>query len=292
MHPTLFIGMPVYNGERFLRIALDALLNQSYTNWKLLIADDNSNDATSLICKEYSAKDSRITYVKNQKNKGLFDNFKFTLESVSDEKYFMWAAQDDMWEKDFIKVCIDNLERDEKVGLAATCIAEIDSYNRTVRELTHLTRFSGIPSFSQIARYVLEPEILGRCNIMYGVWRTTAVKKTWGSYPQRKVWGQDYVFVLAGLSRFSVKIDAQILFKKRLGGYSSADALKEDSENKVREINYKNPKDHIFPLGRFHIYFKEHMKAMTGTPYKALVAYLLYARLPRAFFNSVKLKLS
>ena len=58
--PLVTIGMPVYNiDEKFLYTALDSLLNQTYTNFELIISDDCSTDSTSRICSEYAKKDSR-----------------------------------------------------------------------------------------------------------------------------------------------------------------------------------------------------------------------------------------
>jgi hypothetical protein len=190
--------------------------------------------------------------------------------------------------KTFLETCVSILDNDTRVGLAGTTIAEIDSYGRTAREILSLEKLSGKPSVKTITHYVLEPEILGRCNIMYGLWRTAAIKETWKAYPQRSVWGQDYMFVLAGISRFGVKIDNKTLFKKRLGGYSSPDATKNDAPGETQKRTITNPKDYIFPLGRFNVYFKGHMEALRGTPYQPLAAVLLLARLPRALWNHFK----
>ena len=55
--PKVTIGMPVYNGEKFLSNAIDCFLAQSYTNFELIISDDGSTDSTSKICTENAAKD-------------------------------------------------------------------------------------------------------------------------------------------------------------------------------------------------------------------------------------------
>jgi glycosyltransferase involved in cell wall biosynthesis len=58
----VFIGMPVYNGERFIKDALDSLCAQTYSNWNLFISDDCSTDSTEVICRHYAEKDKRIIY--------------------------------------------------------------------------------------------------------------------------------------------------------------------------------------------------------------------------------------
>src|SRR5450759_757223 len=91
--PTVSIGMPVYNGEKYISEALDALLAQTFTNFELLISDNASTDGTTAICRHYADRDSRIHYVRQSENRGGVANFKFVLDEARGE-YFMWAACD------------------------------------------------------------------------------------------------------------------------------------------------------------------------------------------------------
>ena len=83
--PQVSIGMPVYNtDEKFLYTALDCLLKQSYSNFELIISDDCSTDSTSRICREYAKKDSRINYIRQEKNMGALPNFNFGILLVEE----------------------------------------------------------------------------------------------------------------------------------------------------------------------------------------------------------------
>src|SRR3990167_2934523 len=188
----VFIGMPAYNGERFIREAIESVIGQSYADWVMLISDDASTDKTRAICEEYTKKDSRITYYRQEKNIGMFPNFKFLLDHA-DNEYFMWAAQDDMREPDYLGVCVKHLNENKDLGVTTTCTTLIDSKGEPVLNELELARLSGKPSFTSVAQYILQPEILGKCNLMYGVWRTEATRATWKAYPQRTTWGQDYI---------------------------------------------------------------------------------------------------
>ena len=93
--PSVSIGMPVYNGETYIREALDSLLQQTFTDFELIISDNASTDGTGVICKEYAFGDSRIRYIRQATNLGAVGNFEFVLNEARGE-YFMWAAHDDL----------------------------------------------------------------------------------------------------------------------------------------------------------------------------------------------------
>ena len=64
--PTISVIMPVYNGETYLKDAIESILNQTYTNFELIILNDGSSDDTEKIILSYT--DPRIVYIKNEKN--------------------------------------------------------------------------------------------------------------------------------------------------------------------------------------------------------------------------------
>lgn len=66
---TLSIVMPVYNAEQFLHRSIDAIINQTFTDWELILVDDGSVDGSLHICDEYAKKDKRIRVI-HQENSG------------------------------------------------------------------------------------------------------------------------------------------------------------------------------------------------------------------------------
>jgi glycosyltransferase involved in cell wall biosynthesis len=103
------IGIPVFNGERFISIVLDSLLNQSYKNIEIIISDNFSDDSTESICRRYVDSDSRIKYHRQNENIGMFPNFNFVFNKSVGE-YFMWAAADDKWDSNFLDQAKDILD--------------------------------------------------------------------------------------------------------------------------------------------------------------------------------------
>jgi glycosyltransferase involved in cell wall biosynthesis len=108
------LGMPVYNGDRFLRQAVDAILNQTFEAFELIICDNASTDQTEDICREYANQDSRIRYYRNTQNLGAGPNFNRVFE-LATGKYFKWAACDDVLTPDFLTNGVAILDRDPSV---------------------------------------------------------------------------------------------------------------------------------------------------------------------------------
>lgn len=63
MKPLISIIVPVYNADQYIDKCIDSILNQSYTNFELLLIDDGSVDNSASICKQYAEEDSRIKYI-------------------------------------------------------------------------------------------------------------------------------------------------------------------------------------------------------------------------------------
>lgn len=114
--PLVSIGMPVYNGENYIRQALDCLLAQDYEKFELVISDNASTDATQQICLEYAERDRRIRYHRNKVNLGMVKNFNRVFE-LSRGRYFMWASHDDLWEPGFVSRCVEVLRGEPSVVL-------------------------------------------------------------------------------------------------------------------------------------------------------------------------------
>lgn len=98
-HPAVSIGMPVFNCEPWVGKAIESILGQSYEDFELIISDNASTDGTGRICQQYASRDKRITYIRQPKNIGATNNFKYVVEKANG-KFFIWAAGDDWWAPD------------------------------------------------------------------------------------------------------------------------------------------------------------------------------------------------
>lgn len=119
------IGMPVYNDKDFIEKSLNSILGQTYSDFILIISDDGSTDGSGEICKKYAENDSRIKYIRQEKNLGISRNMQFLLSKAS-SKYFMWAGDDDLYEESFIEKHINVLEKNKRIVSAFCTCALID----------------------------------------------------------------------------------------------------------------------------------------------------------------------
>ena len=107
--PRVSIGIPVHNGEKFLKKALISIIYQSHKNIEIIISNNCSTDSSLEIIKKFENIDNRII-LHNQKVKlSMMDNFRFVLNK-SNSNYFMWAACDDIRSRNFKKKNLEFLE--------------------------------------------------------------------------------------------------------------------------------------------------------------------------------------
>ena len=113
---TIEIVMATYNGEKYIKEQIESVINQTYTNWKLLIRDDNSRDKTIEIIKEYEKKDARIRLIKDNKgNLGFVKNFEELIKN-SKEEYIMFSDQDDIWVENKLDMYLKMIEKIKNKG--------------------------------------------------------------------------------------------------------------------------------------------------------------------------------
>jgi glycosyltransferase involved in cell wall biosynthesis len=123
--PRVSIGLPVFNGEKYLTAAIDSLLAQTFTDFELIISDNASTDRTSEICQAYAAQDSRIRYYRESQNRGIAWNFTRTFELARGE-FFKWHAHDDTCAPTLLERSVEMFDRDPAAVLGYARPAIID----------------------------------------------------------------------------------------------------------------------------------------------------------------------
>ena len=232
--PRVSIGMPVYNGELFLKEALDSILAQTFKDFELIISDNGSTDGTQEICKAYAARDQRIRYYRNDQNLGGAWNFNRVFE-LSTGEYFRWACHDDVCEPELLERCIEVLEHKPSVVLCYPKTIIIDEHGKHIEYYPdNLNLCFPIPH-KRYKRFHEHYRYGARCNALFGVMRTSILKMTplIGSYPSSDVillaelalLGEyyeipEYLFFRREHAQTSVR--AQPTFRQRLAWYDPA----------------------------------------------------------------------
>lgn len=164
------IGLPVFNGERHLREAMDSLLAQSFRNFELIVSDNASTDSTAEIMAEYLAVDSRITYIRQAQNIGATANFLFTLKHAKTE-LFMWASHDDIWATNWLEVLTDSI-RPTDIGVRGELII--------IRSNGEIVARKTLPNYQRFdfARFFLGNETNFRSHYTYSLFNREKLMAT------------------------------------------------------------------------------------------------------------------
>ena len=134
--PRLTLGLPVYNGERFLTASLDALLAQTFTDFELIISDNGSTDQTGAIARRYESSDPRVRYIHHHRNRGAAFNHNFVIQQARGE-FFKWVSDDDLYAPDLLQRCINALDSRPEIVLAHAWTAFIDDAGRIINALDY-----------------------------------------------------------------------------------------------------------------------------------------------------------
>lgn len=172
--PCVSIGMPVYNGEQFIRDAIDSILAQTFTDFELIISDNASTDRTPEICRAYAAKDKRIRYYQNQKNKGAAWNYNHVFALAKGE-YFKWAAHDDVLAPEFLARCVEVLEKHPSVVLCHAKVRFINAQGNMLADYTIKLKTQAKKPHRRFAALI---RMHHWCFDVFGLIRADALKKT------------------------------------------------------------------------------------------------------------------
>ncbi|HTZ40600.1 MAG TPA: glycosyltransferase family A protein [Syntrophales bacterium] len=121
-HPKVSVIMAVYNEERYLRGALESILNQTFADFELLIVNDGSTDGTEEIIR--SCRDSRIRLF-NQENKGLTKSLNRAL-SLARANYFARMDGDDISQPQRFARQVEILDNNPTIGLVGSFVYRMD----------------------------------------------------------------------------------------------------------------------------------------------------------------------
>ncbi len=211
MSPLVSVGLPVYNGERYLAETLDSILAQEFGDFEIIISDNASTDGTRDICEAYARIDERITYSRLPENLGAAANYNRVFR-MSQGNLFKWAAHDDLLRPTFLARCVEPFRSGKTTPAIVYPHAEfIDENSESIGP--DLDRMQATSSYSFIRAF----QALQGMNMVasvFGVFHRETLEKTRliGSFA-----ASDYVLLLevSILGRI-IQLEGEPLFRRRI----------------------------------------------------------------------------
>lgn len=104
------IVLPVYNGEKYLALSIQSVLDQTYADWELIIVNDCSTDSSLHIAEKYAEQDARIHVISNAENKRVARSLNIGFEQAKGQ-YFTWTSDDNLYDEHALERMVDYLDR-------------------------------------------------------------------------------------------------------------------------------------------------------------------------------------
>ena len=221
-NPIISVVMPVYNGEKYLREAIDSILNQSFSDFEFIIVNDGSTDRTEEIV--FSYDDKRIVYIKNQENLNISKTLNKGIE-IAKGKYIARMDDDDISLPTRFERQIDFLEKNKDVGVCDTWLKTFgDIEEDWAMPVSHEEKLVSLLFHSSIAHAT----VLMRKNILNGM--SQLYKDSFSAAEDYELWTR-----LASVTKFAGI--PEVLYKYRFHSEQTDNAKQLEIANKVRS-NY------------------------------------------------------
>ncbi|QQS26905.1 glycosyltransferase [bacterium] len=238
--PLVSVVMSVYNGEKYLREAIDSILNQIFTDFEFIIINDGSTDDTLKIIKDY--KDPRIVLI-SRKNKGLVASLNEGIKKARG-KYIARMDADDISLPERFEKQVEYLEGHPEIDLVASQIQTF--YNNR----DELIVYKPITSY-EIYYLLGAGSIIAHPSV---IMRKNAVKKT-GLYKQAMWPAEDYDLWSRIVNKSNAHNLPEVLLRYRINSQGISDTNKELQNQQTVIISGKIRKD-IIGLNRLSLYIK------------------------------------
>lgn len=231
------VGVPTYNGGRYIRECLECLQNQTFEDFDVFISDNGSTDETSDICAEFARTDKRFRHVRFAETIDAASNFSRARDnSIGD--YFMWRADDDWSSLDYLAGLSAALDARIEASIAVSPIRRvIELPERTEKRIELPSVRTGDPL------QTLEDVLLGcHPSWFYGLWRRQAAVRDWDRVTSQYaiLWASDHLALLPAILDGKVALVPEPEFVQRIAQLTKSYELSPkqllDARRKYEEI--------------------------------------------------------
>lgn len=163
MNPQISIILPAYNAEKYLATAIESILQQSFKDFEFIILNDGSTDNTEKIILSYT--DSRIRYIKNEKNLKLIKTLNKGIE-LAKGKYIARMDADDIALPTMLEECYTFFETHPEYSIVAPSVYNMDNDGRTYKKGNNRYSSEVLPYILLFENVVTHPGIMLKADIL------------------------------------------------------------------------------------------------------------------------------
>ena len=225
MKPTISVIVPVYNAEKYLNDCIESIIDQTFTNWELILVNDGSSDSSGNICTEYTQKDKRISVI--HKNNGGVSTARNVGLDAAIGKYTVFIDSDDEVEPEYFQTLL--IEGEKGADLV---IQGIISERSGERKLVLFSKEADIDESSPV-----DFSILKQRGVYCKLYKTEIIKANNLCFPTNVHMGEDAIFTTKYLlycKKISVQSLAHYVYREDVPG------------------SLMHSKHNAFPLLQFH----------------------------------------
>lgn len=217
------VGIPTYNRPDDLRRTLGEMVGQTYRNIEIIVSDNAStSEEVAEVVREFASIDTRVKYFRQPVNIGPVVNFQFVLEKATGE-CFMWVADDDWHENNFIEELYGVLSGDDSAVVAFCNFDSRDDFGQPVSGypnfLVALQAMCETSTFLRQLKFFLLKEDTAKPHAIYGlIRRKVLLGFSWPMFIEQYGWnGADALFVFWLMTKGRLALSEQRLFGCTVG---------------------------------------------------------------------------
>ncbi|MBI5471069.1 MAG: glycosyltransferase [Ignavibacteriae bacterium] len=256
--PTVSVVFPVYNGERYVREAIESILRQTFADFELIVVDDGSNDATPAIIKSFT--DSRIRVLTNPRNVGIIATLNRAIRDAEGEFVCRMDA-DDIAAPERLQVQMEFLRLHPNVAMVGSNVVIIDESGVTIATEELPQSNAEIRSAMFVHNPFAHGSVMLRRDVLNAV----------GAYDNRFLHNEDYDLWLRIASQFEVANISLPLLKRRVHPESITSAKQTELTGyRVRTLThavvhyFRNPLLFVFLIRPVAAYAYRRLKGAMG----------------------------
>ncbi len=221
--PKVSVVIPCYNGERFIREAIESILGQTRTDLEVVVVDDGSTDDSSRVV-EACCSDPRVRLLRHDSNRGIAAARNTGIAAARGE-YVAFLDQDDIWLSDKLRVQVPLLDGGPPDLALVFSDAIVETEDGVRLGLVHAGEIPrGLNDFSR-ERLVRSLFLHNFMTLVTALLRKSAVEQLGGFDETIRGGADDYEFCMRLVSRYRVRVTGEPLAVRRVhGGNYSADA--------------------------------------------------------------------